>query len=120
MEHLHCWCDAHKEKPHLFDFLCAEWWWKNGEDSRPYTLPLNRFLKIATAGNYWKRSGQVSRIFCFVVRFCSVVNHWLEERRYAVLDYFLPTTLCCRGMAVATVPKLSKELSFHTALRSKQ
>lgn len=73
MEHLHCWCDAHKEKPHIFDFLCAEWWWKNGEDSRPYTRPLNRFLRITTAGNYWKRSGQVSRIFCVVVTFCSVV-----------------------------------------------
>ncbi len=32
MESLYCWCDAEKERPHIFGPNCAEWWWKNGED----------------------------------------------------------------------------------------
>lgn len=38
MESLYCWCEAQKERPHIYGPECAEWWWKNGEDVRAQWL----------------------------------------------------------------------------------
>lgn len=43
MESRLCWCDAYKAKPHEFDSVCAEFWWKNGEDCRK-----NRAVHVRT------------------------------------------------------------------------